>query len=185
MSSRTWLLTTSHLSPGWEQELAPCFFSRLPRLHRACPLAARDKRIAGRGYHSPANRGRPHRWRGCALTTADALSRFAEDLSAAGRSPRTVTAYLQAIARALAAMNLAVDGWISVTPIDLAEWRRQRAAVTKPATVNLKIDALWSGGAVGPSHGRCRRCRRPRRDGFGPGCRRIGGPRTPWCRRIP
>ena len=35
-----------------------------------------------------------------------------------------------------------IDEWISVTPIDLAEWRRQRAAVAKPATVNLEVDAL-------------------------------------------
>jgi len=76
------------------------------------------------------------------LTNADALSRFAGDLAAAGRSQRTVNAYVQAITRALAAMDLCDSRWSSTTPIDLAEWRRQRAAITKPATVNLEVDAL-------------------------------------------
>ncbi|MDA8345796.1 MAG: hypothetical protein M0Z66_09970 [Thermaerobacter sp.] len=34
------------------------------------------------------------------------------------------------------------DGWTSVTPIDLAEWRRLRATNAKPATMNLEVDAL-------------------------------------------
>ena len=76
------------------------------------------------------------------MTTQDALSLFRNNLNAAGRSPRTITAYLQAITRALSAMELSDDGWAAVTPIDLAEWRRQRAAIAKPATVNLEVDAL-------------------------------------------
>ena len=76
------------------------------------------------------------------MNTADALRRFADDLQAAGRSPRTAIAYIQAITRVLSAMELFDDGWGSFTPIDLAEWRRQRAAIAKPATVNLEVDAL-------------------------------------------
>ena len=76
------------------------------------------------------------------MTTADALSRFAEGLSAANRSRRTIIAYSQAIARALQSMDLGDDGWVAATPIDLAEWRRRRALVAKPATVNLEVDAL-------------------------------------------
>ena len=76
------------------------------------------------------------------MDTADALRTFSEDLSAAGRSPRTVTAYVQAISRALSAMNLTGDEWTAVTPIDLAEWRHNRMEVAKPATVNLEVDAL-------------------------------------------
>ena len=75
------------------------------------------------------------------MTSADALSLFRDHLQAAGRSPRTLAAYTQAITRTLETMGL-IDEWISVTPIDLAEWRRQRAAVAKPATVNLEVDAL-------------------------------------------
>ena len=76
------------------------------------------------------------------MTTHDALSLFSDYLNAAGRSPRTITAYVQAITRALEAMDVSGDEWASVTPIDLAEWRRQRAQVAKPATVNLEVDAL-------------------------------------------
>ena len=55
---------------------------------------------------------------------AEVLQRFGEHLSTTGRSQQTITAYTQAVTRVLQATDLGDDGWISVTPIDLAEWWR-------------------------------------------------------------
>ena len=76
------------------------------------------------------------------MTTDDALKFFRVHLLGAGRSPRTITAYVRSVRRALQAMDVGDDGWEAVAPIDLAEWRRQRASTAKPATVNLEVDAL-------------------------------------------
>jgi site-specific recombinase XerD len=69
----------------------------------------------------------------------DALLRFRAHILASGRSVRTADGYEEAVRRALASMGVQ---WASVTPIDLAEWRRRRAESVKPATVNLEVDAL-------------------------------------------
>lgn len=102
-----------------------------------------------------------------------ALTHFSDYMQAVGRSPRTISMYVQAITRALQAMELSDGDWTSVTPIDLAEWRRKRAAVAKPATVNLEVDALrqfyrWSVGEGIPERpqalvGSARLRRRPSR----------------------
>ena len=78
------------------------------------------------------------------MVASEVLERFRDDLRAAGRSDRTTGSYLHAIVRVFAAVGVGSkdDAWTSITPIDLAEWRRMRAATTKPATVNLEVDAV-------------------------------------------
>jgi len=70
----------------------------------------------------------------------DYLDGFADHLSAIGRSPQTVKGYVAAVARVLG--QVGGENLSSVTPIDLAEWRRSRSGAARPATVNLEIDAV-------------------------------------------
>lgn len=62
---------------------------------------------------------------------------FSDHLRSLGPSPKTVSTYALAVARALSSLGNPVE----VTPVDLAEWRR-RSSKAKPSTVNLEIGAV-------------------------------------------
>lgn len=70
----------------------------------------------------------------------DAVLTFEEHLISRGRRPSTVRSYGATVRRVLT--QLSGEDLEDVTPVDLAEWKRHRTAVAKPATVNLEIDAL-------------------------------------------
>lgn len=97
----------------------------------------------------------------------DLLKEFAAHLLAAGNSARTVDGYssqIKAFAKWLAAKTGAAPSM--VTPLDLAEYKRELAAEgKKPSTVNAAIHALRafmaSWGAMWPStYAQCRNLRR-------------------------